>query len=98
MAFTYTVIKVTSLNVGDQVVAAVVADGHAYVYPTPAASSGLQYPTVRAIYSAALPPGDSTAGDALFTVQMNNANAFALPNDWTINGNTDWIIKATGTA
>lgn len=98
MAFTYAVIKVTSLAVNDQVVAALAADGHCYVYPTPAASSGLTYPTVRSIVPAPLPPGDSTAGDALFTVQMNNANVFALPNDWTINGNTDWVIRATGTA
>lgn len=99
MAFTYLApIKVTALTVGTQVVAAVVADGHSYVYPTPAVGSGLQYPTVRAIFSAPLPPGDSTPGDALATVQLNNANAFALPNDFTINGNTDWVLTATGTA
>jgi hypothetical protein len=98
MAFTYLApIKVTSLTVGTQVVAAVVADGHSYVYPTPAAASGLQYPTVRALFAAPLPPGDATAGDALTTVQLSG-NAFTLPQDFTINGNTDWVLTATGTA
>lgn len=97
MAFTYSVVKVTSLAVNTQVVAAVVADGHSYVYPTPASGSGLTYPTVRALFPAALPPGDSTAGDALTTVQLTGS-AFSLPQDFTINGNTDWVITATGTA
>lgn len=99
MAFaTPTAIKVTSLAVGNQVVAALAADGHCYVYPTPASGSGLQYPTVTKIVSAPLPPGDSTAGDALFTVYMSDASSFALPKDFTINGNSDWVVTVTGTA
>lgn len=101
MAFgTPSVIKVTSLAVGNQVILAAAADGHCYVYPTPASGSGLTYPTVRSITSAPLPPGDSTAGDALFTVQLNlnPANPFALPVDFTINGNSDWVVTVTGTA
>lgn len=97
MAFTYSVVKVTSLTVGTQVAFAAAADGHCYVYPTPASGSGLSYPTVRSLFPAALPPGDSTSGDALTTVQMNG-DAFSLPIDFTINGNTDWVVTATGTA
>lgn len=99
MAFTYNApIKVTSLTVGTQVVAAVIADGHSYVYPAPASGSGLTYPTVRAIFAAPLPPGDTTAGDALQTVQLNTGNPFGQPADFTMNGNTDWVLTATGTA
>lgn len=99
MAFTYAVVRVTSLAVGNQVAGVLAADGHGYVYPTPASGSGLAYPTtVRAIFAAPLPPGDSTAADALTTVQLNNSSVFALPTDFTINGNTDWVITATGTA
>ena len=98
MAFTYNApIKVTSLAVGNQVVLAAAADGHCYVYPTPASGSGLTYPTVTKIVAAPLPPGDSTAGDALTTVYLSGS-AFTLPQDFTINGNTDWVVTATGTA
>ena len=88
-------IKATSLAVGNQVVLAAAADGHCYVYPAP--TTGNQYPLVRAIFPAALPSNDSTAGDVLFTVQLTGA-PFTLPQDFTINGNTDWVVTATGTA
>jgi len=35
MAFTYSLVTVNNLAVGDQVRAAVAADGHAYVFPVP---------------------------------------------------------------
>jgi hypothetical protein len=98
MAFTYALVKVNTLTVGTQVVLAAAADGHCYVYPTPAASSGLMYPTVAAVFTAPLPPGDVTAGDSLTTIQINTGNPFSKPADWTLNGNTDWVVTATGTA
>lgn len=98
-----TVTRVNSLSVGQQVVAAVAADGHSYVNPTPAAGSGLQYPTVRAIYPAAVPPGTDSGGNpvtatsVLWTVQLSGS-AFNLPIDFTLNPNTDYVIVTTGTA
>lgn len=97
MAFTYSIVAVGSLAVGDQVRAVVCADGHSYVFPVPT-TGGASFPTtVRAIFAAPLPPGAS-APDGLTTVQLNNSSAFALPTDFTINGSTDFVVKATGTA
>lgn len=104
MAFTPLVpAKVNSIAVGDQIVFVACADGHAYVNATPAAGSGLQYPTVRAIFPAAVPPGTDSGGNpvtsaaVLWTVQLNGS-AFSLPIDFTINATTDWVGRATGTA
>jgi len=104
MAFTYVLpSRVNTLNVGDQVVFAVAADGHAYVYPTPTAS-GAKYPTVRAVYPATVPPGTDSGGNpvasasVLWTVQLNGASQFSQPIDFTINATTDWVATATGTA
>ena len=100
MAFTYAVQKFTATSpaVGTQVVGVLVADGHGYVYPTPASGSGVGYPTtVRAIFPAALPPGTSGT-DGLVTFQLNNSSVYNLPTDFTVNMNTDWCITATGTA
>lgn len=100
MAFTYAVQKFTATSpaVNTQIVGVLCADGHGYVYPTPAAASGLAYPTtVRAIYAAPLPPG-ATAPDGLVTFQLNNSSVYNLPTDFTVNCNTDWCITATGTA
>lgn len=103
MAFaTPTAVKVSSLTVGTQVVAAVAADGHAYVYPTPT-TAGATYPTVRKIIPADIPAGVDSSGSqitnasVLWTVQMSGS-AFNLPIDWTINANTDWVVTTTGTA
>jgi hypothetical protein len=99
MAFTYALARATATTpaAGTQVAAVVCADGHGYVYNVPA--SGQAYPTtVRAIFSQPVPSNDSNASDALFTFQLNNSSAFSLPTDFTVNGNTDWIITATGTA
>jgi len=100
MAFTYSVAKFTATTpaVGTQVVGVLCADGHGYVYPTPASGSGVGYPTtVRAIFAAPLPPGTG-AGDGLVTFQLNNSSVYNLPTDFTVNLNTDWAITATGTA
>lgn len=104
MAFTYvTPTQVNNIAVGDQVVFVACADGHAYVYPTPTAS-GAKYPTVRAIYPAAVPPGTDSSGNpvtsaaVLWTVQLNGASQFSQPIDFTINATTDWVGRATGTA
>lgn len=102
MAFTYAVAKFTATSpaVGTQVVAVICGDGHGYDYMnlTPAASSGLAYPTtVRAIFPATLPPGTGT-GDGLVTFQLNNSSPYALPTDFTVNLNTDLVVTATGTA
>lgn len=103
MAFTYVApVRVNSIAVGDQVVFAVAADGHAYVNPTPTAS-GATYPTVRKIFPADVPPGTDSGGNpvtsaaVLWTVQLSG-NAFSLPIDFTINATTDWVGRATGTA
>lgn len=97
MAFaTPTAIKVGSLAVGNQVVAAVAADGHAYVYPTPASGSGLQYPTVTKIVAPVL-PSNANAGEGIYTVYLSGA-PFTLPQDFSVNGITDWVVTTTGTA
>lgn len=97
MAFaTPTAIKVNTLTVGTQVVLAAVADGHAYVQPTPAAGSGLQYPTVTSIIQANNAPG-AGATDGLWTVYLSGG-PFQKPIDFTINANTDWVVTVTGTA
>lgn len=101
MAFTYAVVRATATTptVGTQVAGVLAADGHGYVYTPPVSGSGLGYPTtVRAIFSQPVPSNDSNTSDALFTFQLNNSSPYALPTDFTINGNTDWIITATGTA
>lgn len=104
MAFTYVLpTQVNNIAVGDQVVAAFAADGHAYVYPTPTAS-GATYPTVRAIFPATVPPGTDSGGNpvtsaaVLWTVQLNGASQFSQPIDFTINATSDWVFRATGTA
>jgi len=43
MAFTYSLVTVNNLAVGDQVRAAVAADGHAYVFPVPT-TGGASFP------------------------------------------------------
>ena len=103
MAFTYLVpAKVNNIAVGDQVVFAVAADGHAYVNATPT-TAGATYPTVRAIFPAVVPPGTDSGGSpvtsaaVLWTVQLNGS-AFSLPIDFTINATSDWVVRATGTA
>lgn len=104
MAFTYTIVKANALAVGDQVYAAVAADGHSYVYPVPT-TGGASFPTtVRAIFPADVPPGTDSAGNpvtsaaVLWTIQLNNGSKFNLPTDFTLNSTTDFIVKATGTA
>lgn len=104
MAFTYNApIKVTSLAVGNQVVLAACADGHAYVQATPT-TSGASYPTVRALVPASVPPGvDNTGaaldtGDVLWTVYLTTSSPYAAPVDFVVNASTDWIVTATGTA
>lgn len=103
MAFaTPTAVKVNTMSVGDQVVAAVAADGHAYVYPTPTAS-GAKYPTIRAIYPATVPAGTDSAGNpvtsaaVLWTIQLSGST-FSLPIDFTVNATSDWVVTTTGTA
>lgn len=105
MAFTYVLpTQVNNIAVGDQVVAAFAADGHAYVYPKPASGSGLKYPVVRAIYPADVPAGTDSAGNpvtnaaVLWTVQLTGVSQFSQPIDFTINATTDWVFRATGTA
>lgn len=104
MAFTYSIVTVNNLAVGDQVRAAVAADGHAYVFPVPT-TGGASFPTtVRAIFPAAVPPGTDSAGNpvtntsVLWTVQLNNGSVFNLPTDFTLNATSDFVVKATGTA
>lgn len=104
MAFaTPTATKVNLINVGDQVVAAVAADGHAYVYPTPTAS-GAKYPTVLAIFPATVPAGTDSSGNpvtsasVLWTVQLKGASQFSQPIDFTLNATSDWVVTTTGTA
>jgi|SRR6478609_2831538 len=104
MAFTYvTPAKANALAVGDQVAFVACADGHSYVYPTPAASSGLTYPTIRKIFPADVPAGTDSAGNpvtsaaVLWTIQLNGPT-FSLPIDFTINATSDWVVRATGTA
>lgn len=105
MAFTYvTPTTVNNIAVGDQVVFAVAADGHAYVYPKPATGSGLKYPTVLKIIPADVPAGTDSAGNpvtntsVLWTVQLAGASQFSQPIDFTLNATTDWVFRATGTA
>lgn len=104
MAFTYAVVPVTSLSVGDQIRAAVAADGHAYVYPVPT-TGGATFPTtVRKIFPADVPAGVDSAGNpvtntsVLWTIQLNSSSVFNLPVDFTINATTDFVVRATGTA
>lgn len=98
MAFTYTIVKADALAVGDQVRAAVMQDGHAYVFPVPT-TSGATFPTtVRAIYNQTANTPGAGGTDGLYQVQLNNSSVFALPTDFVINDNADFIVKATGTA
>jgi len=104
MAFgSNTVVKVNALTVGTQVVAAVAADGHAYVYPTPT-TTGATYPTVRALFPATVPPGVDglgaalDTGDVLWTVQLSASSPFSAPVDFVLNANTDYVITTTGSA
>lgn len=97
MAFSYSVVRISGLSVGDQV-AGWVADGkNSRVFAEPTAS-GTSYPsTVTKIVSAATPPGASSS-DVLTTVYLSDSNYNNLPVQFTVNGHSDWIIKATGTA
>jgi len=98
-----TVVRVNSLTAGTQVVAAIAADGHGYVYPTPT-TTGATYPTVRAVYPATVPAGTDSAGNpvtntsVLWTVQLNGASQFSQPIDFTLNAFSDYVITTTGTA
>lgn len=95
MAITYNApIRVGSLAVGNNVVMAVAADGHAYVYPVPA--TGVAYPQVTKIVAPTL-PSNANAGEGLYTVYLSGT-PYELPKDFTINGNTDWVVTATGTS
>jgi len=97
MAFTYTVVRVTALAVGDQV-AGWVADGkNSRVFPEPTVASATYPSTVLKIVSAAIPPGASST-DVLTTVYLNDTNYNNLPVQFVANGHSDWVIKATGTA
>lgn len=99
MAFTYAVVKVATLTTGTQVVGVLAADGHGYVYPTPAAGSGLAYPTtVRTITAQNASTPGAGATDGTWQVYLNNSSPYALPTDFNINDVTDWVITATGTA
>lgn len=98
MAFTYTIVKADALAVNDQVRAAVMQDGHAYVFPVPT-TTGATFPTtVRSIKNLAVDTPGAGATDGQYIVQLNNSSVFALPVDFTINDNNDFIVKATGTA
>jgi hypothetical protein len=104
MAFTYTVVKADALAVNDQVRAIVCADGHAYSFPVPT-TGGATFPsTVKRIVAADVPAGTDSAGgtitntSVLWTIYLNNASQFALPNQATINDTVDFVVKATGTA
>jgi hypothetical protein len=98
MAFTYTIVKADALSVNDQVRAAVMQDGHCYVFPVPT-TGGATFPTtVRSITNLAAGTPGAGGTDGQYVVQLNNASAFALPVDFTINDNNDFIVKATGTA
>jgi hypothetical protein len=97
MAFTYTVVRVAGIAVGDQV-AGWVADGkNSRVFPEPTVSTATYPSTVSKIVTAATPPGASST-DVLSTIYLNDANYNNLPVQFTVNGHGDWIIKATGTA
>lgn len=97
MAFTYSVIDVSALAVGDQVRAAVAKDGHCYSYDVPT-TGGATFQTVAKIVAAPAPPG-GTGTDVLYTVYMTAANPFNAPIDFTLKGSSnDFVVKATGTA
>lgn len=97
MAFSYSIIDVSALAVGDQVRAAVAQDGHCYNYPVPT-GTGNTFQTVSKIVVAAAPPGAS-ATEVLYTVYMVSANPFSAPVDFTLKGTSnDFIVKATGSA
>lgn len=97
MAFTYSVVRIASLSVGDQV-AGWVADGkNSRVFPEPTTGGATYASTVTKIVSAATPPGASST-DVLSTVYLGDSNYNNLPVQFTVNGHSDWIIKATGTA
>lgn len=107
MAFTYALVRANALAVGDQVYAAVAADGHAYVYGPVPTTGGATFPTtVRKIFPADVPPGTDSGGSpvtnaaVLWTIQLNAANGsiYNLPTDFTLNATSDFVIRATGTA
>lgn len=104
MAFTYSIVAASALSVGDQVRAIVAADGHCYVFPVPT-TGGATFPsTVKKLVAADVPPGTDSGGNpvtnasVLWTIYLNNASQFALPNQATVNATTDFVVKATGTA
>jgi hypothetical protein len=97
MAFTYSIVDVSALAVGDQVRAAVAADGHCYSYPVPT-TGGATFATVSKIVVAPAPPGAS-ASEVLYTVYIGASNPYSLPVDFTLKGTSnDFVVKATGTA
>lgn len=97
MAFSYSVVRVTALAVNDQVAGFVsAAGGPAFVFPEPTGTGNTYPTTVKSIFNAPLPPGGSS-GEQLVTVYLNG-NPFSLPIDFTLNGHSDWVIKATGSA
>jgi len=97
MAFTYAVERVATVSVGEMV-AAWVADGkNSRVFPEPT-TGGATYPsTVKSIVAAPTPPGAAST-DVLYTIYLNDTNYNNLPVQFTVNGHSDWIITATGTA
>lgn len=98
MAFTYSIVKADALTVGAQVRAAVMQDGHAYVFPVPT-TVGATFPTtVRSITNLTVSTPGVGGTDGQYVVQLNNSSAYALPTDFTINDNNDFIVVATGTA
>ena len=97
MAFTYSLVRVNALSVGDQV-AGWVADGkNSRVFPEPTTSGNSYLSVVKSISAAAVPPGASSA-DVLYTVYLGDSNYNNLPVQFTANGHSDWVIKASGTA
>lgn len=104
MAFTYTIVKADALATNDQVRAIVCADGHAYVFPVPTTGGATFASTVKKVVAADVPAGVDSAGNpvtntsVLWTIYLNNASQFALPNQATINDTVDFVVKATGTA
>lgn len=97
MAFTYSIVDVSALAVGDQVRAAVAQDGHCYSYAVPTVG-GTSFQTVAKIVKADVAPGASST-EVLYTVYMNAANPYNLPVQFTLKGSSnDFVVKATGTA
>jgi len=98
MAFTYAITKADALTVGQMVRAAVMQDGHCYSYPVPT-TGGATFPTtVRSITNLASGTPGAGGTDGLYQVILNNSSPYALPTDFVINDNNDFLVTATGTA